>query len=279
MVAAVAARRMPVERREWGQAMLAELGHIDGRAARWRFALGCWWATLLPPAPPWRYPGWRPLAVATAGVIACLGLAAYGLIHYRGLRDDANAPIYTGLFVAVMVAYAAAAVVLSQSASRAARQARRYGLIGGLLAAAGWLALATIPVPSQAIVIPYAVSVLGPAVIGLAAARSTRTDPFQGTRAAAWSLIVGNLGAFVCLVTRTYVTDGRPYDADSVSRFQHSGAPDIATYAVGDNLGGAVALLVLPAAVLTLAFLLTALRVRYASRDRRLAWSVPDDDI
>src|SRR5260370_9665229 len=52
-------------RAEWGQAMLGELGHIEGRIRRMRFALGCVGAALV--LPPW---GW----VAT-GVWAMIVLA------------------------------------------------------------------------------------------------------------------------------------------------------------------------------------------------------------
>lgn len=36
---------MPAHRREWGDAMRAELYHIGGGAARWAFVLGCGWVT------------------------------------------------------------------------------------------------------------------------------------------------------------------------------------------------------------------------------------------
>ncbi|MBN8730969.1 MAG: hypothetical protein J0L64_10530 [Acidobacteria bacterium] len=42
-------RRMPPEHAEWGQAMLAEVVHIEGRLARWQFALGCIRVALFPP--------------------------------------------------------------------------------------------------------------------------------------------------------------------------------------------------------------------------------------
>lgn len=42
-------RRMPPEHAEWGQAMLAEVVLIEGRLARWQFALGCIRVALLPP--------------------------------------------------------------------------------------------------------------------------------------------------------------------------------------------------------------------------------------
>jgi hypothetical protein len=45
----IAVRRMPAERAEWGEAMLAELAHIQNPTARWRFALGCTRVALFPP--------------------------------------------------------------------------------------------------------------------------------------------------------------------------------------------------------------------------------------
>jgi hypothetical protein len=45
----VAVRRMPVERREWGEAMLAELAQLQNKSTRWRFALGCARVALFPP--------------------------------------------------------------------------------------------------------------------------------------------------------------------------------------------------------------------------------------
>ena len=36
---------MPAHRREWGEAMRAELYHIGGGVARWTFVLECGWVT------------------------------------------------------------------------------------------------------------------------------------------------------------------------------------------------------------------------------------------
>jgi len=44
-----AVRAMPKARQQWGEAMLAELGQIHGRLARWHFALGCARVALFPP--------------------------------------------------------------------------------------------------------------------------------------------------------------------------------------------------------------------------------------
>lgn len=45
----VAVRQMPVERREWGEAMLAELAQLQNTSTRWRFALGCSRVAMFPP--------------------------------------------------------------------------------------------------------------------------------------------------------------------------------------------------------------------------------------
>jgi len=45
----IAARRMPAERSEWGEAMLAELAQLQNPFTRWRFALGCARVALFPP--------------------------------------------------------------------------------------------------------------------------------------------------------------------------------------------------------------------------------------
>jgi len=45
----VAVRLMPAERREWGEAMLAELAQLQNTSTRWRFALGCSHVAMFPP--------------------------------------------------------------------------------------------------------------------------------------------------------------------------------------------------------------------------------------
>ena len=59
---------LSAQRAEWGQAMLGELDHIEGRLRRWRFAIGCVGAALL--LPPWGRVG--------AGVFAMLAVAVGG---------------------------------------------------------------------------------------------------------------------------------------------------------------------------------------------------------
>ena len=89
------------QRHEWGQAMLGELDHLDGRIQRWRFALGCVGAALV--LPPW--------GRAAAGVWAMVALAAgavglYGglAVHYRlGGGDWIAAGILTIFVIGVLL--------------------------------------------------------------------------------------------------------------------------------------------------------------------------------
>jgi hypothetical protein len=94
LAAAVAA--LPVRRRDWGRAMTAELAGIQGRSARWRFALSSAWAALrLPPLG-----GWPGLALGTGVVVAAVAGRAAGAA-VPGLK--VFAVTFTGLVAAMVV--------------------------------------------------------------------------------------------------------------------------------------------------------------------------------
>ena len=64
---------------------------------------------------------------------------------------------------------------------------------------------------------------------------------------------MAGLTVFISWVTVTYADAGRPYDAGLVRDFHASGAHDLATYAISDDLGsGLVMLLVVPTVALAL---------------------------
>ena len=147
--------------------------------------------------------------------------------------------------VALLLGYALITLALSSSRRAQAGIARRYGLAGGLAIGAAWFVIYS---PTDLlkgwVVIPLAVVLLGPACIAALAGRSAR-DARTGTHAALWSGIVGGLVVFIVWVTATYLRDGRPYDPALLRDFHRSGAPDLATYAVSDDLGGGLVLLLL----------------------------------
>src|SRR5262245_703943 len=87
---AIAVRRMPAERREWGAAMLAELAILQHPVTRWRFALDCARVALLAP----RQGGFMMNSqtrhlINTCGMAAIIGLI---LVAPLALLEIYNSP-------------------------------------------------------------------------------------------------------------------------------------------------------------------------------------------
>lgn len=120
------------QRDEWGQAMLGELDHIEGRGRRWRFAIGCAGATLL--LPPWGRAAAGMLAMI-AVAIGSFGLYADMVIRYRlGIGDWVAATIALTFLTSLIVA---AGVLLRRprccrfwTRGRSVRRARVAGNVG-----------------------------------------------------------------------------------------------------------------------------------------------------
>jgi hypothetical protein len=118
---------LSARRGEWGQAMLGELGHIDDRVRRWRFAAGCASAALL--LPPWGRAAaavWAMVAVAADSVGVRYGLLAWDWV-------------FAAVALVLLVSYTIAASVLLRS-PRVALPGLLGGLLAALLAALVWLA-------------------------------------------------------------------------------------------------------------------------------------------
>jgi hypothetical protein len=95
---AVAAAALPERRRAWGRAMTAELAGVQGRSARWRFALSSVGATLWLPLAG----GWPLLALVTGVVVAATTAAGSAVgAAVPGLRVFAVS--LTGLVGAMVV--------------------------------------------------------------------------------------------------------------------------------------------------------------------------------
>ena len=76
---AVVERLLPATRRDWGRAMRAELATLDGAAERWRFALGCTRAAMLPG--PTSRAAVRSLAMVAGAALVLAGeIALAGVI-------------------------------------------------------------------------------------------------------------------------------------------------------------------------------------------------------
>jgi len=125
-----AAGLLSARRGEWGQAMLGELDHIEGRGARWRFAVGCAGAALL--LPPWGRAG------PSVGAIAALAAGTAGLCAVEVVRYGLGGSgwVTAAVMLAFLAGFALAASVLLRRPGIAVP-----GLLGGLLVAAAWLAM------------------------------------------------------------------------------------------------------------------------------------------
>ena len=246
--------------------MRIELDHVAGTPQRWRFSLGCAWAAVVIRTRATlgsREPGGEGLrTVVFIGIAAAAGLVAYGLTRYPGLRSGVDVWASVAVFLTVMFLYATLALSLSRGTSSEVAAGRRYGLVGGLIIGGSWLMALSPPGALKGwVAFPLVVALLGPACVAALSTRR-RNDPRTGTRAALWSGIVGGLGVFIVWVTTSYARDGGPYDAGLLRDFHNSHAPDLATYAVSDNLGSALVLLLL---IPTFALALGSLTARLAS--------------
>jgi len=185
-----AAGLLSAQRAEWGQAMLGELGHLDGRIRRLRFTLGCVIAVLL--LPPW--------GRAAAGVWAMIAVAVGSVGLY------ASVAIRYGLGVGDWVAAAILVVFLAGYLLAASALLRRPGvaipgLLGGLFVALAWLAMrgftfygviGTIPTMWEKLALVIGV----PLVVGAAGTLSGR-DAAVGRRVARLAAISGGLGLYL----------------------------------------------------------------------------------
>jgi hypothetical protein len=86
-IVTTATNRLPAHRRDWGQAMTAELSTIRGRGRRWRFAAGVLRVALFPPP---RHP-MRVLAAAGAGLAVTAAVTTAAATQIRGLAVFAAA--------------------------------------------------------------------------------------------------------------------------------------------------------------------------------------------
>jgi hypothetical protein len=249
LVLRLAVSGLPADRADWGRAMLGELDEAPGPGARWRFSLGCAGAVVTLRVRESLGGSHRDGALVRTAVLgavaAALALGGYGLIHYPSLRAGEGAWDAVLVLLAVLPGYAVCALCLSRGMTPSAVIARRYGLGGGVAIGAGWLVVIFPTAPlKEWVFVPLAMVMLGPACVAALARRATH-DANTATAASMWCGLVGGLVVFVIWVTATYLHDGRPFDPQLIRDFHASGAPDLTAYAIGDNLGAALGMLVI----------------------------------
>jgi hypothetical protein len=241
----LAIRGLPADRADWGQAMRGELDEAQGPGARWRFSLGCVKAAVALRIRESLGGSHRDGAVArtvvVAAVAAALVLSGYGLVRYP-LPGASWAAVLT--LLTVLLGYVLCALGLSRGMAPRAVVARRYGLLGGVVIGAAWLVVLFPTAPlKEWVLAPLMIVMLGPASVAALTGRATR-DARAATAAALWCGLVGGLLVFVVWVTATYLHDGRPIDPQLIRDFHASGARDLTAYAISDNLGGALGMLI-----------------------------------
>jgi hypothetical protein len=244
-VLAAAVRLLPADRAPWGRAMIAELGHLHGRSSRRRFVAGCLRAIVLAPRATDEH-GRSLVGVIAAAAAGCVGLVAYGLIHYPGLHTGPGIWVATAAFLAALVVYLLTAVVVVGRLTGPRRQALvPLTLIGGAAVAVLWwlvgVAAASSWVPG---VLPVVLIPVGSVALGGVAAWRGRSAAAGRQVAVLAALLAGPL-LVLGWVGVAVLTGGQPYVPGLVRDFHASGAPDLATYAVDDNLGTGMMLLLL----------------------------------
>ena len=232
---------LPADRAVWGEAMFGELDRMDSRRRRWRFALGCASAAVFLPSRRADSAGLAARLVAAAA-FACAGLVAYGLRKYPEIVTRTRTWPALALFLGVLVGYTLVAAILVRRGP-----VTRTGLVSGLGLAAAWT-IAGIPIVTQSPPPAYSLLLLAIPVaslaVGVTAARRSRTAAVR-QQVVLFSALVAGLVLFIVYASDILLTAGGPYDAGQIRDFPGSGLPDLATYAVSDNLGGAMMLLLL----------------------------------
>ncbi len=237
-----AVRLLAPDRAEWGHAMLGELEQLRSSRVRWRFALGCVAATV------WvgrrrGGPGNVIVLATAAGAISSAGLVAFAFARYPGLRHGTATWLDLTAFALVVAGYVGTSAVLVR-ANTSRQVVTRLVLPGGLtMAALPALLAVTLPI-ARSITVLTMVLAFGAvsAAIGVAGARRG-SSAAAGRVAAVLAAVVAGFAVFLIWVSDTLVSQGRPYDPGLVRDFAASGAHDLATYAVSDNLGSAMMLL------------------------------------
>ena len=195
------------QRAEWGQAMLGELGHIEGGIPRMRFALGCAGAALV--LPPWgrAATGVWAMVVLAAGAV---GLYAGMAVHY-GLGGD-------WIWVSILTVFVLGALLGASALVRRPGVALP-GLLGGLFIAVIFLTVSGFAFLDQ--VLPNTVGwhrlvqlIAVPFLAGAAGTLWSR-DPMVGKRIARLAAITSSLGLFVyTTIAVAVIGGGGPPDAD-----------------------------------------------------------------
>jgi hypothetical protein len=240
-------RLLDEDHAEWGVAMTAELAGLGRSGPRRRFAVGCCWAVAVAPAADAH--GSRLLRWVLAACCVCAALVGAAFVRFPGLVGGPGTWFAVVLFACVLVGYVGVAFVVAGRLRRGARSDLRLGGVGGLVAAGGYLLVGLAsgfdlpPVVGRFAMV--ALVPLAPLLLGAALGATRRIGTPPAATALPVAALVGGLTVFLLWVGDAVLTSGRPYDNGLLRDFRTSGAHDLATYALDDDLGSAMVLLVL----------------------------------
>ncbi|MER7278324.1 hypothetical protein ABT369_28180 [Dactylosporangium sp. NPDC000244] len=198
---------LSAQRAEWGRAMLGELGALEGRWSRLRFALGCTGAAVV--MPPW--------GRAAAALWAAIGIIAASLAIHAVVLVDYG--LGTGDWVALaVVGLVCAGYLLGASALLRRPGVALPGVLGGVLATLAVLVMSGFTAADQVTFVPIGwkrgvIVFAVPAVIGVAGTL-WRRDPAAGRRVARLAaLSAGLLQLLFATVAVAVLGGGGPPDA------------------------------------------------------------------
>jgi len=214
---ATAVATLPDPRQGWGEAMLGELGQVQGRARRWRFALGCTRAVLLLPITRYQRGRRRRLPAPAASVLVTGTVAASVATTVAFVRQHPGAaeglPPNRIAFLVVVVAgclWLAVAPARDSPGGRSGRLAPQVGVGAAFVFVLGVLASIHSNVDGLVLVwllLGPMVTFTVPAYTAAAAGRSFRA----GVRAGLWTAFTVMPLTFAVLLaeaSRQYARDG-----------------------------------------------------------------------
>jgi hypothetical protein len=195
-------------RAEWGQAMLGELGHIEGWTRRMRFALGCAGAALV--LPPW--------GPAATGIWAMIVLAGGAVGLHAGMTAHYGLGGGGWIVVSILTVFVLGALLGASALVRRPGVALP-GLLGGLFIAVIFLTVSGFTFLDQ--LLPNTVGwhrlvqlIAVPFLAGAAGTLWSR-DPVVGKRIARLAAITSSLGLFAYVtIAVAVIGGGGPPDAD-----------------------------------------------------------------
>jgi hypothetical protein len=220
--------------------MRTELACVDGRAARWRFALGGARAALSARLFG-RMTGQPDLSVVVAGALVCAGLVVAALATYPALLGEPKLPLLLGALTVVLVGYMLIASARARNTTPVVPGSRATGLIAGVVIGAVWLVFAAAWWNLHGW--PLVAAVVLPVVAGGYFARSAGSAR-AAVKALTSTALVAGLVVFVGSAIDAFVTASGPYDTGQLDEFRNSGYTSLPAYWMGEDLAAAVMLLI-----------------------------------